>query len=200
MTMTEREAVLKAAEIARQTARCPRNAVGVARDEISGWFSADQYREEGADAVADALSAFADTLTAEREAVLKAAECRSAVPILPGEMPDEMWEVLSTDRDAATEALRILVRQTLDEYEQAIRAFADTLTEGPQTERDAARYRWLRKLYDGVDFEYGEEFGEKCPALIFEWPVGMRVSANLDDTLDAAMSADSDRAKDATQE
>ena len=60
--MTAREAVLKAAEIARQTARCPRNAVGVARDETSGWFSADQYREEGADAVADALSAFADTL------------------------------------------------------------------------------------------------------------------------------------------
>ena len=133
--MTARQAALKAAEIARQTARCPRNAVGVARDEISGWFSADQYREEGADAVADALS-----------------------------------------------------------------AFADTLTEGPQTERDAARYRWLRKLYDGVDFEYGEEFGEKYLALIFELPVGMRVSANLDDTLDAAMSADSDRAKDATQE
>jgi hypothetical protein len=33
-------------------------------------------------------------------------------PELPGEMPDEMWSVLRTDRDAATEALRIIVRQT----------------------------------------------------------------------------------------
>ena len=33
-------------------------------------------------------------------------------PELPGEMPDEMWNVLRSDRDAAGEALRIIVRQT----------------------------------------------------------------------------------------
>lgn len=33
-------------------------------------------------------------------------------PELPGEMPDEMWEAIRSDRDAATEALRIVVRQT----------------------------------------------------------------------------------------
>ena len=33
-------------------------------------------------------------------------------PELPGEMPEEMWEVLRNDRDAATKAMRIAVRQT----------------------------------------------------------------------------------------
>lgn len=33
-------------------------------------------------------------------------------PELPGEMPDEMWEAIRSDRDAATETLRIVVRQT----------------------------------------------------------------------------------------
>ena len=53
-------------------------------------------------------------------------------------------------------------------------------------ERDAARYRKLRELYDGVDFSYGDD---DSPALIFDWPVGMTVSSNLDDTLDAAMAS-----------
>ena len=61
------------------------------------------------------------------DALTKAAACRSKVPVLPGEMPDEMWTVLSTDRDVATEALRLLVRQTLDEYEEAILALRDSL-------------------------------------------------------------------------
>jgi len=125
--MTAREAVLKAAEIARQTARCPRNAVGVARDETSGWFSADQYREEGADAVADALS-----------------------------------------------------------------AFADTLTEGPQTERDAARYRWLQRRVDIYGFL---DMPDDILDALYDFD-----GNKLDQAIDAAMSADSDRAKDATQE
>lgn len=56
--------------------------------------------------------------------LLRAAECRHKVAILPGEMPDAMWEKIKGDKDAVTEALRIAVRQTLDEYEAAIRAEA----------------------------------------------------------------------------
>lgn len=44
------------------------------------------------------------------------------VPVLPGEMPDEMWEVISTNRDVATESLRILVRQTIAEFQAALLA------------------------------------------------------------------------------
>lgn len=35
-------------------------------------------------------------------------------PELPGEMPDEMMDVLRSDRDALTGAMRIVVRQTKD--------------------------------------------------------------------------------------
>ena len=51
----------------------------------------------------------AETTRIERERCLSAVE---AEPELPGDMPYEMWEVLSSDRDAAAEALRIIVRQT----------------------------------------------------------------------------------------
>lgn len=78
------------------------------------------------DRIADLLEEAATALESRsddyKRGLEDAAKCRSAVPILPGDMPDEMWTILSTDRDAATEALRIVVRQTLDEYEQAIRA------------------------------------------------------------------------------
>jgi|SRR3990167_1372219 len=49
------------------------------------------------------------TIQTERDRCLSAV---NAEPELPGEMPDAMWKVLSSDRDAATEALRIIVRQT----------------------------------------------------------------------------------------
>lgn len=55
-----------------------------------------------------------------REGMRDAAKCRSAVPVLPGEMPDAMWEAIRMDKDTCTEAMRIAVRQTLDEYEEAI--------------------------------------------------------------------------------
>lgn len=35
-----------------------------------------------------------------------------AEPELPGDMPDEMWEAIRNDRDAAVECMRIVVRQT----------------------------------------------------------------------------------------
>ena len=45
----------------------------------------------------------------ERERCLEAVD---AEPELPGEMPDEMWAAIREDRDAAAEAMRIIVRQT----------------------------------------------------------------------------------------
>lgn len=39
-------------------------------------------------------------------------QAMDAEPEYPDGMPDEMWELISTDRDAAAEAFRIAVRQT----------------------------------------------------------------------------------------
>ena len=74
------------------------------------------------------------TKMSAREAALKCAECRDTVEILTGEMPDELWQRLSTDRDVAAEALRTVVRQTLEEYESAILAFRDSLPEELETD------------------------------------------------------------------
>lgn len=59
--------------------------------------------------VADVLAIHHEATRLERERCLAAVD---AEPELPGEMPDEMWEVLSSDRDAATKALQIIVRKT----------------------------------------------------------------------------------------
>lgn len=54
-------------------------------------------------------SSFAAPTGLDDEQVRAAIE---AEPELPGDMPDEMWAVISKDRDAAAECLRIVVRQT----------------------------------------------------------------------------------------
>lgn len=51
----------------------------------------------------------AESRSNERERCLKAVD---AEPELPGSMPDEMWYAICSDRKAATEAMRIIVRQT----------------------------------------------------------------------------------------
>lgn len=56
-----------------------------------------------------ALEWYTRGVMAERKAWMEAV---TDEPELPGEMPDEMWGVISSDRDAAGEALRIIVRQT----------------------------------------------------------------------------------------
>lgn len=43
------------------------------------------------------------------DAAIKAVD---AEPELPGSMPDEIWDAIKNDRDAAEELLRIVVRQT----------------------------------------------------------------------------------------
>ena len=44
---------------------------------------------------------------------------------LPGEMPDEMFKLICVDKDAASEALRIVVRQTKDELKAKILAASE---------------------------------------------------------------------------
>ena len=50
-----------------------------------------------------------------QQRVVSCEQARAAIeaePELPGEMPDEMWQAISKDKDAAAECLRIVVRQT----------------------------------------------------------------------------------------
>lgn len=60
----------------------------------------------------------AQTESAKADSVKRVVSCeraRAAIlaePELPGDMPDEMWEVMRNDRQAAAECLRIAVRQT----------------------------------------------------------------------------------------
>lgn len=54
----------------------------------------------------------------DRTMVLEAID---AEPELPGDMPDEMWDLIRSDRDAATEALRIVVRETKNGIKRRLR-------------------------------------------------------------------------------
>ena len=47
-------------------------------------------------------------------------EAVAAEEEFPDDMPDDMWDAISTDRAAATAALRIAVRMTKDSIKQRI--------------------------------------------------------------------------------
>lgn len=49
---------------------------------------------------------------------------------------------------------------------------------------DAERYKWLKQRLLCADFSYGDP-SEACNALVFEIPEDMRVSADLDSSIDA---------------
>jgi len=53
---------------------------------------------------------------------------------------------------------------------------------------DAERYQWLKPRLLGADFLYGDP-SKACCALVFEIPGDMRVWADLDATIDAAIEA-----------
>jgi len=57
--------------------------------------------------------------TLELATILKAVDDE---PELPGNMPDEMWNAISGDRDAMTEALRVVVRKTKEGIKKRIAA------------------------------------------------------------------------------
>lgn len=72
---------------------------------------------------------------------LDAEQVRAAVmaePELPGDMPDEMWEALSKDKESAAECLRIVVRQTKSGILQRLNLKASNVRHNPAcvTERD----------------------------------------------------------------
>lgn len=52
--------------------------------------------------------------------VTKLHELINSIEELPGEMPDDMFKLICLDKDAATNALRIIVKQTKDELKAKI--------------------------------------------------------------------------------
>lgn len=75
-----------------------------------GWA---EFSEDGKEEFGDVPC----TLVTTHERVFTESEVRAAAmaePELPGDMPDEMWDAIQHDKDAATEAMRIIVRQTRD--------------------------------------------------------------------------------------
>lgn len=51
---------------------------------------------------------------------------------------------------------------------------------------DSARYQWLKGNLYGADFEYGEP---STSVVVFFWPDGATISADLDKSIDGAMAA-----------
>lgn len=82
------------------------------------------------------------------------------------------------------ERLRMLVLA----YEQEIDTLRARLA---ACERDAARYRWLKERFLGAHFGYEGTVPPSC-VLTFKVPDTMRVSGNLDVTIDAALTTDDD--------
>jgi hypothetical protein len=113
------------------------------------------------------------TMTA-REAVLKAAEMCEQRAIFP---------------TGITHGERVNANHVLMSAADEIRAFADTLTEGPQTERDAARKRW-KEMASKMREIWCRRVHDLQPPLTDE------EIAWADEYV--TMSADNDRAKDAT--
>ena len=73
----------------------------------------------------------------------------------------------------------VLTRVALSEVLEALRTHE-------QDAKDASRYRWLKPHLDHANFEPDD--GEGID-LVFNLPVTMAVSANLDATIDAAIAA-----------
>ena len=63
----------------------------------------------------------------------------NAEPELPGDMPDEMWEAIRNDRQAAVECMRILVRQTKLGILKRLNLEASNTQALPQAGRKEAR-------------------------------------------------------------
>lgn len=64
-----------------------------------------------------------------------------------------------------------------------------------EAEANAARYRWLRERYYGLDFGWQNADDEAMSVIVFKIPDGMRFSADLDRTIDDARLCELDQAK-----
>jgi hypothetical protein len=74
--------------------------------------------------------------------------------------------------------------KALKAVERAIAAGASN--ERADAEKDAARYRWLAARFLGADFDWNEQ---GVQVLCFEMSNGMRISADIDASIDAAILA-----------
>ena len=82
------------------------------------------------------------------------------------------------------EQIEALTKERDDAYVQSLQLSA----ENKALKADAERYKWLKQRLLCADFSYGDP-SEACNALVFEIPEDMRVSADLDSSIDAMKGA-----------
>ena len=80
--------------------------------------------------------------------------------------------------------LRTLINMQKTAMELKDAKIAELETRVNALEADAERYRWLKPRLLGADFDWNEE--GNC-VLVFEMPNDATVSANCDETIDAAI-------------
>jgi len=91
--------------------------------------------------------------------------------------------------ETACELYRVVPPHDCDcEAQRPTRALDTLVARVRELEADAARYRWLQERYHGADFDY-DTAQPRCSVLTFRIADDARVSANLDDTIDAARGA-----------
>lgn len=93
----------------------------------------------------------------------------------------------SIKHDAEVSRLLKALRSSLCPYpleNQVAQAFYKIEQRVKSLEADAGRYRWLKPRLLGADFDWNEE--GNC-VLVFEMPNDATVSANCDETIDAAI-------------
>ena len=93
----------------------------------------------------------------------------------------------ATERDAQCKAADHWMTEACAEHNRNIDLSTgfDALAERVNAlEADAERYRWLKPRLLGADFDWNEE--GNC-VLVFEMPNDATVSANCDETIDAAI-------------
>lgn len=79
-----------------------------------------------------------------------------------------------------------------DSQQAEITRLTTIIEEMKQVEIDAKRYRWLKQNYAMANFDIyeAENKEDRVSGLIFEIPNDIRVSADLDSTIDEAMRKD----------
>lgn len=100
---------------------------------------------------------------------------------------EQLVKSLEAERDAQSKAADHWMTEACAEHNRNIDLSTgfDALAERVNAlEADAERYRWLKPRLLGADFDWNEE--GNC-VLVFEMPNDATVSANCDETIDAAI-------------
>lgn len=72
---------------------------------------------------------------------------------------------------------------TAVDAEDAIAEITRLRAEAEALRKDAERYRWLRDRLFGADWDWNNE---GVPVVLFRWPDGASIGADLDAAIDAA--------------